>query len=82
MAANQDVGEILNEHYRKGKICAAICAGPRALLAHKIGVDHHHTITCYPTVRSDFSDGQPYKLDALENLVCHSSFTDKSERKT
>lgn len=75
MAASADVGQILTKHYAAGKIVAAICAGPRALLAHKIGVDHQHTITCYPSVRKEFTDGSPYKLDipGPEHAVCHST---------
>ena len=74
MAASAEVGQILTKHYDAGKIVAAICAGPRALLAHKIGVDHQHTITCYPSVRKEFTDGSPYKLDipGPEHAVCHS----------
>lgn len=80
MAANAEVGQILTKHYQNGKIVAAICAGPRALLSHKIGVNHKHMITCYPTVRKEFTEGEPYKLDALENTVCHSKFVDKGTR--
>jgi putative intracellular protease/amidase len=76
MAANRDVGHILSEHYQNGKVIAAICAGPRALLAHQIGSKHQHTITCYPTVRQEFIDGQPYKLDLPTHPVCHSTYTD------
>jgi len=74
MAASSEVGQILSKHYQDGKIVAAICAGPRALLSHKIGVDHKHTITCYPTVRKEFTDGEPYKLDAPDQIVCHSKY--------
>ena len=77
MAASAEVGQILTKHYQDGKIIAAICAGPRALLAHKIGVDHKHTITCYPSVRKEFTDGDPYKLDTPDHAVCHSKFTMK-----
>ncbi len=79
MAASAEVGQILTKHYQDGKIVAAICAGPRALLAHKIGVDHKHTITCYPSVRKEFTDGEPYKLEAPENAVCHSKHTVKGK---
>ncbi|CAF0875386.1 unnamed protein product [Adineta ricciae] len=75
MAANTEVGQILTKHYEDGKIVAAICAGPRALLAHKIGVNHKHTITCYPSVRKEFIDGEPYKLEAPDQVVCHSKQT-------
>ncbi|CAF2832401.1 unnamed protein product [Rotaria sp. Silwood2] len=81
MAANAEVGQILTKHYQDGKIVAAICAGPRALLSHKIGVDHKHTITCYPTVRKEFTDGEPYKLDAPEHLVCHSKHAEEGGEK-
>ena len=77
MAASHDVGEILTKHYENGKICAAICAGPRALLSHKIGAHHHHKITCYPSVRKEFTEGEPYKLDAPHHSVCHSTHTEK-----
>ncbi len=79
MAASSEVGKILSKHYQDGKIVAAICAGPRALLSHKIGVDHKHTITCYPTVRKEFTDGEPYKLDAPDQTVCHSKYTGKGK---
>ncbi|CAF0775704.1 unnamed protein product [Rotaria sordida] len=77
MAANAEVGQILTKHYQDGKIVAAICAGPRALLSHKIGIDHKHTITCYPAVRKEFTDGEPYKLDTPDHAVCHSTHTIK-----
>jgi len=77
MAASAEVGQILTKHYQDGKIVAAICAGPRALLSHKIGADHKHTITCYPTVRKEFTDGEPYKLDTPDHVVCHSKHTTK-----
>lgn len=75
MAASAEVGQILTKHYQDGKVVAAICAGPRALLAHQIGVDHKHSITCYPTVRKEFVDGEPYKLDSPDHAVCHSKQT-------
>ena len=77
MAASADVGQILTKHYQNGNIVAAICAGPRALLAHKIGAEHQHTITCYPSVRKEFTEGEPYKLDTPDHAVCHSKFTEK-----
>ena len=77
MAASADVGEILSKHYENGKICAAICAGPRALLAHRIGAHHQHMITCYPSVRKEFTEGEPYKLDSPNHSVCHSKHTEK-----
>ncbi|CAF1367818.1 unnamed protein product [Adineta steineri] len=79
MANSSEVGQILTKHYQDGKIVAAICAGPRALLSHKIGVDHKHTITCYPSVRKEFTDGEPYKLDNPDNPVCHSRHTGKGD---
>jgi len=79
IAASTEVGQILTKHYQDGKIVAAICAGPRALLSHKIGVDHQHTITCYPTVRKEFIDGEPYKLDNPDHTVCHSKYTEKGK---
>ncbi|CAF2343937.1 unnamed protein product [Rotaria sp. Silwood2] len=72
MAASAEIGQILTKHYQDGKTIAAISAGPRALLSHKIGVDHKHTIICYPTVRKEFTDGEPYKLDTPDHAVCHS----------
>lgn len=80
MAANAEVGQILTKHYQNGNIVAAICAGPRALLAHKIGGAHQHTITCYPSVRKEFTEGEPYKLDTPDHAVCHSKFTEKGTR--
>jgi protein DJ-1 len=81
MAASAEVGQILTKHYQDGKIVAAICAGPRALLLHKIGVDHKHVITCYPSVRKEFTDGEPYKLDTPDHAVCHSKYTVKGTKK-
>ncbi|CAF5110110.1 unnamed protein product, partial [Rotaria sp. Silwood1] len=72
MAASPEVGQILTKHYQDGKIVAAICAGPRVLLTHKIRIDHKHTITCYPTVRKESTDGEPYKLDAPDHAICYS----------
>lgn len=80
MAANAEVGQILYKHYEDGKVVAAICAGPRALLSHKIGAHHKHTITCYPGVRKEFTDGEPYRLDTPDHAVCHSKHTERGER--
>ncbi|CAF0932624.1 unnamed protein product [Rotaria sordida] len=81
IAANVDVGQILTKHYQNEKIIAAICAGPRALLSHKIGFDHKHTITCYPTVRKEFTDGEPYKLDIPDHPVCYSKHIEEGIEK-
>ena len=47
MAKNLAVGTLLQQHYSKGKLVAAICAGPTVLQAHKIGLKQA-TVTGYP----------------------------------
>ncbi|UJR21329.1 hypothetical protein I4U23_024423 [Adineta vaga] len=52
MAKNLAVGNLLQQHYEKGKLVAAICAGPEVFRAHKIGVKIA-TVTAYPECQND-----------------------------
>lgn len=49
LAACSRVGELLRGQYAEGRLIAAICAAPTALLAHRIAVGSK--ITCHPAVR-------------------------------
>ena len=46
LGASKEVGELLAEQEAAGRIVAAICAAPTALLEHKIGLGRN--ITSYP----------------------------------
>ena len=43
LGANKEVGEMLGEQDREGRMVAAVCAAPTALASHKIGA-----VTSYP----------------------------------
>ena len=47
IAAHKEVIALLQRHYDKGRIVAAICAAP-ALVLSKIKMNKRYTMTCYP----------------------------------
>lgn len=49
LAESPLVGDLLRNQESNGKLIAAICAAPTALLAHKIGLGK--SITSYPSVK-------------------------------
>ena len=46
LGASKEVGEMLKEQDREGRMVAAVCAAPTALASHKIGVGSN--VTSYP----------------------------------
>ena len=46
LGASKEVGEMLEEQDREGRMVAAVCAAPTALASHKIGVGSN--VTSYP----------------------------------
>ena len=46
LGASKEVGEMLGEQDREGRMVAAVCAAPTALASHKIGVGR--SVTSYP----------------------------------
>eukprot|EP00092_Neocalanus_flemingeri_P050617 GFUD01058585.1.p1 GENE.GFUD01058585.1~~GFUD01058585.1.p1 ORF type:complete len:187 (-),score=72.59 GFUD01058585.1:576-1136(-) len=46
LCASVEVGKLLQEQDEAGRLVAAICAAPTALLSHKIGLGKR--VTCYP----------------------------------
>lgn len=46
LGASKEVGEMLEEQDREGRMVAAVCAAPTALASHKIGVGRN--VTSYP----------------------------------
>lgn len=69
MAKSSLVGEILRNQESSGKIIAAICAAPTALLAHKIGLGK--SITSYPSVKDKLVADYKYVDD--QNVVVDGS---------
>ncbi|XP_019637377.1 PREDICTED: protein deglycase DJ-1-like [Branchiostoma belcheri] len=59
LAASAKVKEVLQEQEGKGKLVAAVCAGPTALVSHGIGKDK--TVTSHPSVQKVMEEaGHPY----------------------
>ncbi|KAI8517439.1 Protein deglycase DJ-1zDJ-1 [Branchiostoma belcheri] len=59
LAASAKVKEVLQEQEGKGKLVAAVCAGPTALVKHGIGKDK--TVTSHPSVQKVMEEaGHPY----------------------
>jgi len=63
LAKSSVVGEILRNHESGGKLIAAICAAPTALLAHKIGLGK--SITSYPSVKDKLVADYKYVDDQI-----------------
>ncbi|XP_075263692.1 Parkinson disease protein 7 homolog [Convolutriloba macropyga] len=55
LANDATVGKILTKHFADGKIVAAICAGPTALLKHGIGKGKK--VTSHPSVKGKMEGG-------------------------
>jgi DJ-1 family protein len=60
---NDLVGEILRNQYKKGKIVAAICSGPKVFLAHGIG--YGNKLTSYPPEKEALKEQYEYLEDAV-----------------
>lgn len=63
MAESSLVGDILRDQESNGKLIAAICAAPTALLAHKIALGK--SLTSYPSVKDKLSADYKYVDDKL-----------------
>ncbi|XP_071805703.1 Parkinson disease protein 7 homolog [Asterias amurensis] len=59
LAESSKVGEILRAHESAGKIIAAICAAPTALLSH--GIAKGKTLTSHPAVKEKMEADGTYK---------------------
>ncbi|CAH1155524.1 unnamed protein product [Phaedon cochleariae] len=58
MAESQEVGALLKEQEKSGRIIAAICAAPTALKAHGIAIGKN--ITSYPSMKDQMVEGGKY----------------------
>ena len=67
LAANGEVGNLLKEQDAAGKVIAAICAAPTALLAHGIGLGKN--ITSYPAPAFKEKLTGPYKYQEEKVVV-------------
>lgn len=63
MAESKKLGEILKKHETDGRIIAAICAAPVALLAHSIGLGK--SLTSYPSVKDQLIGKYSYVEDQI-----------------
>ncbi|XP_059615975.1 protein dj-1beta-like [Phlebotomus argentipes] len=61
LSESAEVGKVLKRHEESNKLIAAICAGPTALVAHKIGVGK--SITSYPSVKDKVTEDYKYVDD-------------------
>ncbi|XP_037566928.1 Parkinson disease protein 7 homolog [Dermacentor silvarum] len=55
LAASPAVGKLLKEQEKSGRLVAAICAAPIALMSHGIGQGKH--VTSHPSKKEDISKG-------------------------
>lgn len=65
LAESPLVGDLLRQQEASGRLIAAICAAPIALLAHKIGFGK--SITSYPSVKDQLTSD--YKFVDDQNVV-------------
>ncbi|XP_011188284.2 protein dj-1beta [Zeugodacus cucurbitae] len=65
MSESAELGALLKEQEAAGRIVAAICAAPTALLAHGIGSGKN--LTAYPSVKGKLKDAYKYIDD--QNVV-------------
>ncbi|XP_004518029.1 protein dj-1beta [Ceratitis capitata] len=61
MSENAELGALLKEQEAAGRIVAAICAAPTALVAHGIGTGK--SLTSYPSVKKQLEDAYQYVDD-------------------
>lgn len=65
MCESKFLGELLKKQESEGRIIAAICAAPTALLAHSIGFGKK--ITSYPSVKDQLTGQYNY----IDDVVVH-----------
>lgn len=58
MASSEIVGDLIRKQFESGRIVAAICAAPTALLKHKIGLGK--SITSYPNFQGVLAEDYKY----------------------
>ncbi|KAJ3651742.1 hypothetical protein Zmor_017760 [Zophobas morio] len=58
LAESKEVGDLLKEQEKSGRLTAAICAAPTALKAH--GVYTGKAITSYPAMQAELEEGAQY----------------------
>ncbi|XP_002731793.1 Parkinson disease protein 7 homolog [Saccoglossus kowalevskii] len=63
LSQSAKVKEVLLSHYSSGKVVAAICAGPTALLSHDIGKGK--SLTSHPSMKSKLEDSYHYSEDRV-----------------
>uniref|UniRef100_A0A646QII5 DJ1 n=1 Tax=Hemiscolopendra marginata TaxID=943146 RepID=A0A646QII5_9MYRI len=59
LAADKNVGALLKEQEKDGRLIAAVCAAPTALKAHGVGIGK--TVTSHPSMKEKMSEGGQYK---------------------
>ncbi|KAG4071648.1 hypothetical protein HA402_011802 [Bradysia odoriphaga] len=63
MCESKPLGELLKKLESEGKVIAAICAAPTALLAHSIGLGK--SITSYPSLKDQLAGSYKYVDDQV-----------------
>ncbi|KAJ8980399.1 hypothetical protein NQ317_009393 [Molorchus minor] len=67
MAASKEVGELLKEQEKAGRVIAAICAAPTALKAHGVAVGKN--VTSYPAMKPEMEEGGKYNYQECNVVV-------------
>ncbi|XP_014278073.1 protein dj-1beta [Halyomorpha halys] len=65
-SSSAEVGNLLKDQEKEGRLIAAICAAPLALKNHRIGIGKN--VTCYPSVKDNISSDYQY---SNEKTVVH-----------
>lgn len=63
MSESKYLGELLKKQESEGRIIAAICAAPTALLAHSVGLGK--AITSYPSLKDKLTEKYKYVDDQI-----------------
>lgn len=60
---SKEVGKLLQQQEKEGRVIAAICAAPTALKAH--GIAKGKQVTSYPAMKDDLKDDYKYLEDKV-----------------
>ncbi|PNF39521.1 Protein DJ-1alpha [Cryptotermes secundus] len=63
LAASSEVGLLLQQQEKDGRLVAAICAAPTALQAHNVGFGK--SLTSYPSLKEQLQEKYAYKEDSV-----------------
>ncbi|XP_060586577.1 Parkinson disease protein 7 homolog [Ruditapes philippinarum] len=80
LAASKEVGEILQDQEKGGRVIAAVCAAPIALASHKVGSGKN--VTSHPSVKDKLGKYITSKTTVTLCFVVVFQFTSTRDRST